>query len=159
MEEQAISWFAQGCRHGTPLWQKLQRDMPKTLAETIQIADTYALGDPTQPALDAVGTSRRQPVNNRTGPLRPSDRHEFSYNRRDPDYRYGSDQVATVNMDHPGAGDSQRPKNEGPAWRPNQGAWAKKVWDGPSPPLTFEAMIDGPCRYHKIGRASCRERV
>ena len=27
VEAQAISWFAQGCRHGSMLWQRLQRDM------------------------------------------------------------------------------------------------------------------------------------
>jgi hypothetical protein len=53
VEQQAIMWFAQGCRHGTMLWQKLQRDMPATLAETIKIADSYALGDPLQPTLDS----------------------------------------------------------------------------------------------------------
>ena len=94
--------------------------MPKTLAETIRIADAYALGDPTQPALDLVGATRRQPVNNRLGPLRPSDRHEYGYKRRDPDYRYRADQVAAVNVDHPEAGDSHNSKNDGPAWRPNQ---------------------------------------
>ena len=77
MEEQAISRFPHSCRHGTPLWQRLQRDMPKTLAETIRIADAYALGDPMQPALDSVRATRRQPVNNRLGPLRLSDRHEY----------------------------------------------------------------------------------
>ena len=46
-EMQAITWFASGCRHGTPLWQRLQRDPPKSLAEAIRIADQYALGDPT----------------------------------------------------------------------------------------------------------------
>jgi hypothetical protein len=35
-------WFAHGCWHGTMLWQKLQREMPATLAETIKIADSYA---------------------------------------------------------------------------------------------------------------------
>ena len=49
-EGQAVSWFAEGCRHGSMLWQKLRRDQPTTLAETIWIADNYALGDPTEPA-------------------------------------------------------------------------------------------------------------
>ena len=49
-DSQAISWFANGCRHGSMLWQRLRRDMPVTLAETIRIADSYALGDPTQPS-------------------------------------------------------------------------------------------------------------
>jgi hypothetical protein len=53
VETQAIMWFAQGCRHGTMLWQRLERDMPTTLAETIKIADSYALGDPTQPTIVA----------------------------------------------------------------------------------------------------------
>jgi hypothetical protein len=51
VEMQAITWFAQGCRHGTMLWQRLQREMPATLAETIKIGDSYALGDLTQPLL------------------------------------------------------------------------------------------------------------
>jgi hypothetical protein len=55
VEQQAIMWFAHGCRHGTMLWQKLQREMPATLAEIIKIADSYALGDPMQPTLDSQG--------------------------------------------------------------------------------------------------------
>src|SRR4051812_15022247 len=51
IESQAIPLFAQGCRYGSVLWQRPQRDMPTTLGETIRIADSYALGDPTQPEL------------------------------------------------------------------------------------------------------------
>ena len=112
-ELQATTRFANGCRHGTPLWQRLQRDPPKSLAEAIRIADQYALGDPMQPALDSVGATRRQPVNNRLGPMRPSDRHEYGYKRRDPDYRYGADQVAAVTVENPEPERVQRPKNEG----------------------------------------------
>src|SRR4051812_39503005 len=43
IESQAIAWFAQCCRHESVLWQRLQRDMPTSLAETIRIADSYAL--------------------------------------------------------------------------------------------------------------------
>jgi hypothetical protein len=46
VEQQTIMWFAHVCRHGTMLRQKLQREMLATLAETIKIADSYALGDP-----------------------------------------------------------------------------------------------------------------
>ncbi|KAK1670916.1 hypothetical protein QYE76_059075 [Lolium multiflorum] len=53
IEAQAIAWFSQGCRRGSPLWQKLQRSMPATLAEMIRVADSYALGDPLQPAVQA----------------------------------------------------------------------------------------------------------
>ena len=136
---------------GLPTWHPALAkapDMPKTHAETIWIADAYALGDPTQPALDSVGEAWRQPVNNRLGPLRPSDRHEYGYKRSDPDYRYGADKVAAVNLDHPEAGESQKPKNEGQAWRPNQNSWLKKEWNGSNVPPTFEVMLDGPYRYH-----------
>ena len=67
VESQAISWFAQGCRHGSMLWQRLQREMPTTLADTIKIADMYALGDPLQPALQ---------------PAEPSSRPSGSYQQR-----------------------------------------------------------------------------
>ena len=40
-------------------------------------------------------------MNNRLGPVRPSDRHELGYKRRDPDYRYGADQVAAVAVENP----------------------------------------------------------
>jgi hypothetical protein len=42
------------------LWQKLQRDMPAMLAETIKIADSYALGDPLQPTLASQGQGQNQ---------------------------------------------------------------------------------------------------
>ena len=107
--------------------------MPKSLAETIRIADSYALGDPMQPAAEAVARNRRrEPINNRLGP-RCNDRQEFGQKRREPDYPYTSNQVAAVNPDQPGAGGVQRPKINGPAFSPN-----------PEP---------------QIGRASCRERV
>jgi hypothetical protein len=98
VEQQAIMWFAQGCRHGTMLWQKLQREMPTTLAKTIKIADSYALGDPLQPTLASQGQGQSQRNNNNAGGsgqfYRPDNRNK----RRDerPDYRYGLSQVAAV---------------------------------------------------------------
>ena len=59
-ESHAISLFAQGCRHGTMLWQRLQREMPPSLAETIRIADSYALGDPLQPVFNSDEPSKKQ---------------------------------------------------------------------------------------------------
>ena len=89
IESHAITWFAQGCQHGTMLWQRLQREMPATLAETIKIADMYALGDPTQPLLTSVESSKRYPVNNGARSYRRNDRQDFGNKRRDdrPDYR------------------------------------------------------------------------
>ena len=70
IESQAIAWFAQGCRHGSMLWQKLQREMPSSLGEMIRIADSYALGDPTQPLYNSAEPSKRHPGNNATGSAR-----------------------------------------------------------------------------------------
>ena len=117
VEEQAISWFAQGCRHGSMLWQKLQREMPATLAETIRIADSYALGDPMQPLFDSVEPNRRFPARG-PGPARRDDRQEFGV-KRGPGYQYGVNQVAAIEQGRPDAGSSQRQKTDVPAWGQN----------------------------------------
>jgi hypothetical protein len=72
------------------LWQKLQRNMPDTLAETIKIADSYALGDPMQPTLDSQGYGQSQ----RNNSYRPDNQNKRRDDRQD--YRYGSSQVAAV---------------------------------------------------------------
>jgi hypothetical protein len=54
IEAHAISWFSNGCRRGSPLWQKLQINMPTTLTEMIRVADNYALGDPMQPQSELI---------------------------------------------------------------------------------------------------------
>ena len=96
--------------------------MPATLAETIRIADSYALGDPTQPLLNSVEPSRKYPDNNGTGPSRRNDRQDYGNKRRDdqPDHRYGSNQVAAVEQEQHSGGYSQRPKTDGPSWGQNQ---------------------------------------
>lgn len=90
VESHAIAWFAQGCRHGSLLWQKLQREMPATLSEMIKIADMYALGDPTQPSLMSAEPQREQPTYNPAGAFRRNDHQDHRNKRRDdrPDYRY-----------------------------------------------------------------------
>jgi hypothetical protein len=114
-EQQAIMWFAHGCRHGTMLWQKLQRQMPATLAETIKIADSYALGDPMQPSLDSQGQGQAQGNTSNAGRpgqfYRPDNRNKRREER--PDYRYGTAQVAAVEEEQGDAGSSQRPRYEG----------------------------------------------
>mgnify|MGYP005979871687 CR=1 FL=1 len=108
IESQAIAWFAQGCRYGSVLWQRLQRDMPTTLAETIRIADSYALGDPTQPEL--MSADHREQQDHYARDLAGSSRRDFRGRRREerPDYRYNSAQVAAVAQDQPSHGNSQR---------------------------------------------------
>ena len=109
-ESQDKGCFAAGCRHGSVLWQRLQRDMPETLADTIRVADSYALGDPTQPASHEPTLS--QQVNDGAGPSRRPDRQDLRPKRKEdrPDNRYGSYQVAAVEQDPQAAGGSQRPK-------------------------------------------------
>jgi hypothetical protein len=94
------------------LWQKLQRDMPATLAEIIKITDSYALGDPLQPTLNSQGQGLSQRNNNNAGGsgqfYHPDNRNK----RRDdrPDYRYGSSQVVAIEEEQLGAGSSQHPR-------------------------------------------------
>jgi hypothetical protein len=115
VEQQAIMWFAHGSRHGTMLWQNLQREMPATLAETIKIAYSYALGDPMQSTLDSQGQGQTQRYNNNAGGSGQSYRPDNRNKRRDdrPDYRYGTAQVAAVEEEQGGADSSQRPRYEG----------------------------------------------
>ena len=85
--------------------------MPSTLAETIKIADMYALGDPMQPTLTSVEPANRTNVGSESyqqGPVQ-----DFRNKRSGPDYRYGPNQVAAVEQDQQGAGSSQRPRIEG----------------------------------------------
>ena len=128
--------------------------MPATLAETIKIADSYTLGDPTQPLLTLVEPSNRYPAADADRSFRRNDRPDYRHQRRDdrPDYRYGSNQVAAIDQDQPDAGSSQRQKSSGPAWGSNPRGKkphgdGKKSWED-KPRYTFEMMLDGPCSYH-----------
>ena len=80
--------------------------MPTTLAETIRVADSYALGDPTQPLLNSVEPSKRHPDNIGAGSSRQNDRQDFGNKRREdqPDHRYGSNQMATIEHEQQDAG-------------------------------------------------------
>ena len=147
IEAQAISWFSQGCRHGSMLWQKLQREPPNSLAEMIRIADVYAMGDPMQPMLDSAEPGQS---NHYGSGFRRNDHNNFRNKRREPDYRYGANQVNAVEQNQPGPGNSQRQKTNGPAWgQRNDG---KKPWDGQKKQwpakYTFESMLDQPCKFH-----------
>ena len=137
---------AQGCKHGSMLWQRLQREMPLSLAKTIRVVDSYALGDPSQPLVISAEPSKRYPGNNGAGSTRRNDR---------PDQRYGSTQVAAMEQEQQDGGYAQRPKNDGPSWgqnRDNQrGFDQNKPSDGR---YTYVKMLDGACRYHTQTPAS-----
>jgi hypothetical protein len=82
--------------------------MPATLAETIKIADSYALGDPLQPTLDSRGQGQNQRNNNNAGGSGKFYRPDNQNKRRDDrtDYRYGSSQVVAIEEEQVGAGNS-----------------------------------------------------
>src|SRR5215216_3096012 len=149
IESQAIAWFAQGCRYASVLWQRLQRDMPTTLAETIRIADSYALGDPTQSELMSADHREHQDQYARDV-ARSSRRNDFRGRRREerPEYRYASNQVAVVVQDQPSHGNCQLQKNGPQQWTPrNEGKRQstpeqKKQWQE-RPKYTFESILDG----------------
>ena len=90
--------------------------MPATLAETIRVADSYALGDPTQPLLNSVDPSKKYPSNNVAGPSRRNDRQDLGNKRREdrPDYRYDSNHVAAVDQEQPNTGDRRAMVLNGP---------------------------------------------
>jgi hypothetical protein len=141
--------------------------MPATLAETIKIADSYALGDPMQPTLDSQGQGQgqRNNSNNASGSgqfYRPNNRNKRRDDRRD--YRYGSSQVAAVEEEQGGAGSSQCPRYENyqlPQQQQQQaqpfqkknvwvnknaggGAGQKKQW----PKYTVGLAMEKPCVFH-----------
>jgi hypothetical protein len=71
--------------------------MPTTLAEMIKVADSYALGDPSQPAIAVDPLSRY--------PSLQDFRNNNHHKRREDflDRRYGPQLVATVQQDQPKA--------------------------------------------------------
>ncbi|KAM0923579.1 hypothetical protein ACQ4PT_005449 [Festuca glaucescens] len=142
IEAQAIAWFCNGCRRGSPLWQRLQRNMPATLAEMIRVADSYALGDPMQPAIAGDPLPRF--------PVRQDQYRNSHHNKRRedfPDKRYGMQQVATM-QNNPEAGRSQRQKTRNQPWAGQKKQWVeKKPWHD-QPKYTMESAMDQSCRWH-----------
>ena len=128
--------------------------MPVTLAEMIRVADSYALGDPTQPRIASNESNEEYYPRDGSGSSRRNDyRGKRRYDR--PDHRYGSQQVAAVNQDQPGAGSNQHrktggqwtPRNDGKkTWTPEQ----KKQWQEKKdrPRYTYESMLYQPCKFH-----------
>ena len=83
------------------LWENLQREMLSMLGEMIRIADSYALGDPTQPLYNSAEPNKKYPGNNAAGSARRNDRQDYGHKRRDDqvDQRYGSHHVAVVDLE------------------------------------------------------------
>jgi hypothetical protein len=113
--------------------------MPLPLVDLIRVADSYALGDPTQPTFMADPMPRYPP------------RQEFRNNNNNndnkrmedfPDRRYGPQHVAAVTQDQHKAGSSQRQKTGGQQWNGPKKQWGdKKQWQD-RPKYTFDMMLD-----------------
>ncbi|KAK1646783.1 hypothetical protein QYE76_064588 [Lolium multiflorum] len=121
--------------------------MPTTLAEMIRVADSYALGDPMQPAVQA------EPE--QSNPHQQQYRDNRNNKRREdfPDRRYASQQVAAVQENSDASG-SQRQKTGSQPWAGPKKQWVekkpwgqKKNWQEPVK-YTMEAAMDQPCRWH-----------
>ena len=126
------------------LKHKLMRTEPATMAELMAIADKYATADSAMQKpirLDAAGkqiedqpAKRSPPGAGEAGSSRRSPRDRRGKRKDDqPDGRYGSKQVAVVDIEQPAAGGSRRQKADERPWRPK---------------FTFEQMLDAPCKYH-----------
>jgi hypothetical protein len=126
------------------------------------------LGDPLQPTLASQDQGQNQRNNNSAGASGQFYRPDNQNKRRDdrPDYRYGSSQVAAVEQEQTGTGNSQRPRYEGyqqpqqqqqppqqqvQPWQKknvwinkNAGASQKKQW----PKYTVDLAMDKPCVFH-----------
>jgi hypothetical protein len=141
--------------------------MPATLAETIKITDSYALGDPLQPTLASQGQGQSQRNNNNAGGSGQFYRPDNQNKRRDdrPDCWYGSSQVAAIEEEQPGAGSSQHPRYEGyqqqqqPPQQQAQPFQKKNVWVNKnagagvgqkkqSPKYIVGLAMDKPCVFH-----------
>ena len=117
--------------------------MPSTLAQTIQIADSYALGDPMQPAsIEQAGNQ------DEAGPSRQQDRQDFRHKRRE-DHRHGSYQVAAVEQSNEGTGRGPKPRFSGSKrpWDKNGGQNGRRSKQQNSG-WTYESMLDQPCSFH-----------
>jgi hypothetical protein len=112
-EEQAIGYFTDGCREGSLMKHKLNRAKPNTMVEFMTIADKYASADSAarvQFAKSGPAVGRSQPASGQGGHHNRG-RHGKRKDERH-DNKYGSKQVATVQVS-PGAMDgSQRCKSD-----------------------------------------------
>jgi hypothetical protein len=119
--------------------------MPTTLAEMIRVADSYALGDPMQPAVQAEPEQTNQPQQRQE---QYRDNRQNKRREEFPDRRYGPQQVAAV-QENSGASGSQRQKTGSQPWAGPKKQWVeKKPWQNNEERYTMESAMDQPCRWH-----------
>lgn len=127
------------------LKHKLMRTELATMEELMVIADKYATVDSAMKVsirLDAAGKAiQDRPAGD--GGFGSSRRRQNNNSKRkdeQPDSRYGSRQVTVVEEEQPAAsGGSRRQRTGGKPWQPK---------------LTFEQMLDAPCKHHSGAKPS-----
>ena len=139
-EVQAIQYFIEGCRDGTHLKHKLLCSEPATLADLMAKADKYAMADS---AMRMKVATPAKPAPPPAAPRTATDDRQQQNNKRkadQPESRYRSRQVATIEEEQPaGQASSQRQRTGKATWQPK---------------LTFEQMLDLPCKHHSGAKLS-----
>ena len=103
---------------------------------------------------NSVEPSKRHPGNNAAGSARRNDHQDYGNKRRDdqPDHRYGTHQVAAMDVEQQGAEYNQKPKYDGPSWNQNQNPDNRRQAPDLNNPsedrFTYEKMLDSLCKYH-----------
>jgi hypothetical protein len=134
-EEQAISYFTDGCREGTLMKHKLHRAEPKSMADFMAIADKYASTDSiarVQYVKPAPARGQSQAAAGQGG-HHNRDRHGKRKDER-RDNKYGSQQVAAVQGSLVATGESQKRKGD---------KFSKDKY-------TIKVMRDQPYKFHSV---------
>ncbi|KAI5015220.1 hypothetical protein ZWY2020_056610 [Hordeum vulgare] len=133
-EVQTIQYFIDGCRDGTLLKQKLMCSMPTSLAVLMAKADKYAMADS---AMRVKVTASDKIVPTPATPKPARDNQGGQNNKRKADQldsRSESKHVANMEEEAPAT-------QAGSQWQRT----GKNNWQ---PKLTFEQMLDAPCKMH-----------
>ncbi|KAE8781557.1 Endoglucanase 3 [Hordeum vulgare] len=133
-EVQAIQYFIDGCRDGTLLKHKLMCSEPTSLAVLMAKADKYATADS---AMRVKVTTSDKTVPTPSTPKPAGDNRGGQNNKRKADQldsRSASKQMASIEEDAPATQvGTQRQRTSKNNWKPK---------------LTFEQMLDAPCKMH-----------
>nr|XP_020182585.1 uncharacterized protein LOC109768252 [Aegilops tauschii subsp. strangulata] len=143
-EVQAIQYFVNGCWDGTLLKHKLLCSEPATMAALMVTADKYANTDSAMKikvALDEAGKAKPIPPPKSAGEG-SRQQHNQQNNKRK------ADQPAQLYDNRLVAAAEQAPATNPAANRRHTG---KTTWQ---PAMSFEEMLDAPCKHHNGARPS-----
>ncbi|KAE8772601.1 Endoglucanase 3 [Hordeum vulgare] len=132
-EVQDIQYFIEGCRDGTLLKHKIICSETANLAELMAKAEIYATDDSTM-QIKVTATGKAATVGYAAAGCRQLGQQNNKLKSDQLDPEYTRKQVATMKEEKPAAeATSQRQRDDKGAWQPK---------------LTFEEMLDAPCKMH-----------